>query len=240
MPTTLSRSAYLNGLTGGLVRLLLALAGFLMTALTQEPGITFAAYLAGAYAVFALVHWATCLWQPRWTVPVTVVLDVAAAAGFVWLAPASMPGWVLLLFPVLLAGGAGLLPTLLAGSLAVVAYAAALLLAGTTPGGASVWPVVVLASAAIAIALLPSHWMSAGKERLAWAQAAVAEENYLRERALARIATDLTSFDRVTLEQVLVAAVHEGLRAVGQILERDAVPGPQDAPPEPCSRGWTR
>ncbi len=205
------RTAYVQALSGALVRLLLAATGAL-----AAGGDVQAAALAGGYAILAVAYWATSPWRPRWASWPATVMDLAAAGALAWLAPASIPAWALLLFPLLLAGAAGIAQTLLTGAVVLAVYVARLYPSDLLQPSA-LWAGLILVAVTAAVGALRSSWIADARERLANDRAEAAEERYVRERALARIASDLGSFERGAIERALIGAVHEALQATCEV-----------------------
>ena len=221
VPTKIIQMTRANTLSGLVVRVLVAAAGLTAAWAGGSADVATSIYAAAAYAVFAAGFWLTSPWQPRWAAAPVAVVDTVAVSAFVWTAPITSAGWVLLLFPAVLAAAAGIVPALFAGALAVAAYLGILYSTGQTLDPLSAWPIGVIVCGIVAAALFQPSWIQSAGKRRALVRAATMREQYVRERALARIAGDLASLDITVIEQALLRAASEGLRATCHIEEVD-------------------
>lgn len=177
--------------------------------------------LAGSYIVATVALWSTSAWQPRWLPFLTAVLDVAAAALFILAAQSQPSAWLLYAFPMLVAGSSGPAPVALAGVLSAAAY-----LGFSTPSNpptpGNLWPAAALAALAAAVALLPSRWLNANKERHAWDQWLSMRETARREGLLSAMARSQATFDVQAILHGALDAVRECLGCSAEMIPSDA------------------
>ncbi len=131
-------------------------------------------YLAAAGAVWLL---APRPFRASLIYPLALA-DTAAITTFIILPPESpFPLWVLYLFPVASTAAIGQLPAAAAAGLSVAGYLGALWLNGGGVPPPALWPVAVLAAAALLVTTLSTRWLVERRAKRAWQEIAAAVRN---------------------------------------------------------------